>query len=251
MQLVRFRKFPRYYNTIGFIPIIIIIIIIIIVAGVFLKNSYGFSVESSASVVVPKKKAEFIQAIGIRKGIKLALQKAVILLIGKANADKKKNNKVLNEEIYLNGRKFVYSFKIIKAERYLNLFYIKLVCNIHKKELENSLTGLGFKIIRLNLKKPSEYSIYKVKFVGSFRYADINKLEKKMMKYSGRLKSIYISSFSTDFVEVKVGYRGSFLRFLKSVRKKIDTYLDAKVYAKKHDVVYIDVKQPASDNLTK
>ncbi|RZD19242.1 MAG: hypothetical protein EVG15_02050 [Candidatus Acididesulfobacter diazotrophicus] len=212
-------------------------------SGLFLKNIYAFSIKANTFVVVHKKNKQFIQAIGIKKDLTIALQKTVVLLIGKDIANNKKNKIILYKEIYSGTNKFIYSFKVVKSETYLNLFYINLICNVHINYLKKELLNLGFKVKKIKNKEKISYNTYRLRFVGNFKYGYADKFMKMMIKYSSKLKNIYVSSFSNDYVGVKIKYAGGILRLLKSIKSKLSTFLKYKEYMGKNNIIYINIKK--------
>ena len=137
----------------------------------------------------------------------------------------------------------MYSFKIIRAKKYLNLYYINLIVYIRKNILTRKLKSLGFKIAKDGIKvKKINYNVYYVKFTGNFSYSDSNKFQKLMLKYSRHLQNLYVSSFSENFAEIKVLYYGSIIRLFKRVKPVIETYLKAKIYPVKNNTIIVDVK---------
>lgn len=235
MRLIRYSKF---------LPVLFLFIFSYGFLSFFLKSAYGLNVNVETYVVVSKNNSGALQSLAIKKALKLSLRKAVRKLVSKKFIlSKNSNNKILDKNIYSNEMKYIYSFKVIKAKSYLNLYYIKMNVLIREKELRNKLKGLGFKVAKDVLAgKNVKYHVYYVKFIGKYKYADPNKLQKLMIKYSKHLKNLYVSSFSVDFVEIKVLYYGSIIRLLKSVKGEVKTYLDAKVYPIKGNTIIVDIK---------
>ena len=221
----------------------ILLFTFLFLSGLFLKNIYAFSIKANTFVVVQKKNKQFIQAMGIKKDLTIALQKTVALLIGKNIAKNKKNKIILYKEIYSGTNKFIYSFKVVKSKTYLNLFYINLICNIHINYLKKELLSLGFKIRKIKNTKKIIYDTYRLRFIGHFKYTYTDKFMKMMIKYSSKLKNIYISSFSNDYVGIKIKYAGGILRLLKSIKSKLSTFIKYKEYMGKNNIIYINIKK--------
>ncbi len=206
-----------------------------------IKNIYAFSVKANTFVVVPKKNEQLIQTIGIKKDLAIALKKTVAMLIGKNTSDNKKNKIILDKAIYSRSNKFIYSFKIVKSKNYMNLFYINLICNINVSYLKKELAKLGFKLQKINNKNKIIYNVYRLRFTGHFKYAYADKFIQMMIKYSPDLKNIYISSFSNDYVGVKIKYAGGILNLLKNIKLKLSTFLKYKEYIDKNNIIYINI----------
>ena len=236
MRLIRFNKF---------LPVLFLFVFLCGFLSFFLKSAYGLNINIETYVVVSKNNSGALQSLAVKKALGLSLRKAVEELTGKKFSLRKngKNGKILSKNIYLNGMKYIYSFKVIKAKSYLNLYYIKINVLIREKELRNKLKSLGFKVVKnVRVSQKVKYHVYYIKFIGKYSYAEPNKLQKLMIKYSKHLKNLYVSSFSINFVEIKVLYYGSIIRLLKSVKGMVKTYLDAGVYSVKGDTIIVDVK---------
>lgn len=236
MRLTRFNKF---------LPVLFLFVFLCGFLSFFLKSAYGLNINVETYVVVSKNNSGALQSLAVKKALGLSLRKAVEKLTGKKFSLRKnnKNGKILNKNIYSNEMKYIYSFKVIKAKSYLNLYYIKINVLIREKELRNKLKSLGFKVVKNARVSPKvKYHVYYIRFIGKYRYAEPNKLQKLMIKYSKHLKNLYVSSFSINFVEIKVLYYGSIIRLLKSVKGRVKTYLDAGVYPVKGDTIIVDVK---------
>ncbi len=236
MRLIRFNKF---------LPVLFLFVFLCGFLSFFLKSAYGLNINIETYVVVSKNNSGGLQSLAVKKALGLSLRKAVEKLTGKKFSLRKngKNGKILSKNIYSNGMKYIYSFKVIKAKSYLNLYYIKINVLIREKELRNKLKSLGFKVVKnVRVSQKVKYHVYYIKFIGKYSYAEPNKLQKLMIKYSKHLKNLYVSSFSINFVEIKVLYYGSIIRLLKSVKGMVKTYLDAGVYSVKGDTIIVDVK---------
>lgn len=236
MRLIRFNKF---------LPVLFLFVFLCGFLSFFLKSAYGLNINIETYVVVSKNNSGALQSLAVKKALGLSLRKAVEKLTGKKFSLRKngKNGKILSKNIYSNGMKYIYSFKVIKAKSYLNLYYIKINVLIREKELRNKLKSLGFKVVKnVRVSQKVKYHVYYIKFIGKYSYAEPNKLQKLMIKYSKHLKNLYVSSFSINFVEIKVLYYGSIIRLLKSVKGMVKTYLDAGVYSVKGDTIIVDVK---------
>ncbi len=85
------------------------------------------------------------------------------------------------------------------------------------------------------------YNIYYVKFTGSYDYKDANKFQDLMIRYSRRLKNLYVSSFSDNFIEIKVLYYGSGLRFFKLVKNLVGSYLNGSATINGRNVIVVNV----------
>lgn len=236
MRLIRFNEF---------LPFLFLFIFLYGILSFFLKSAYGLNVRVETYVVVSKNNSGALQSLAIKKALRLSLRKAVKKLINKKlilNKDSK-DYKTLNKNIYSNEMKYIYSFKVIKAKSYLNLYYIKMNVLIREKELKNNLKNLGFKVVKnVSPAKNVKYRVYYIRFIGKYRYAQSNKLQNLMIKYSKHLKNLYISSFSVDFVQIKVLYYGSIIRLLKRVKDIVKTYLNAKVSPIKENIIVVNVK---------
>ncbi len=228
-----------------FLPILFIFIFLYLLLSVFLKNGYALNIKVETYVVTPDNSGGELQSVAISKALKLALKKAVSKLIGEQMTLNKDNSdmiEIINKSIFSNKMKYIYSFKIIKAKGYLNLYYININVSIREKELRSRLEDLGFNVVKnISVDQAVKYNTYYIKFMGKYKYADSNKLQKLMIKYSKHLKNLYVSSFSVNFVEIKILYYGSIIRLLKSVKSKVKTYLDADVYPVKGGVIVVDV----------
>ena len=201
------------------------------------------NVKAETYIVIPKNNKGDLQSLAIKRAIGLSLKKAVEILTGKKKFSNKKNNRILEKEIYSKGLKYVYSFKIVKAKKYLNLYYIDLIVYIRENNLKYKLRNLGFKTAEGPVKDNKiNYNVYYVKFTGNFSYSDSNKFQKLMLKYSRHLQNLYVSSFSEDYAEIKVLYYGSIIRLFKRVKPIIETYLKAKIYPVKNNTIIVDVK---------
>jgi predicted nucleotidyltransferase len=201
------------------------------------------NVKAETYIVIPKNNKGDLQSLAIKRAIGLSLKKAVEILTGKKKFSNKRNNRILEKEIYSKGLKYVYSFKIVKAKKYLNLYYIDLIVYIRENLLKEKLKNLGFKTAKDTLKENKiNYNVYYVRFKGNFSYSDSNKFQKLMLKYSRHLQNLYVSSFSEDFAEIKVLYYGSIIRLFKRVKPIIETYLKAKIYPVKNNTIIVDVK---------
>ena len=201
------------------------------------------NVKAETYIVIPKNNKGDLQSLAIKRAIGLSLKKAVEILTGKKKFSNKRNNRILENEIYSKGLKYVYSFKIVKAKKYLNLYYIDLIVYIRENLLKEKLKNLGFKTAKDTLKENKiNYNVYYVRFKGNFSYSDSNKFQKLMLKYSRHLQNLYVSSFSEDFAEIKVLYYGSIIRLFKRVKPIIETYLKAKIYPVKNNTIIVDVK---------
>ena len=236
MRLTRFNKF---------LPVLFLFVFLCGFLSFFLKSAYGLNINIQTYVVVSKNNSGTLQSLAVKKALGLSLRKAVEKLTGKKFSLRKngKNGKILNKNIYSNEMKYIYSFKVIKAKSYLNLYYIKINVLIREKELRNKLKSLGFKVVKnVGVSPKVKYHVYYIRFIGKYSYAEPNKLQKLMIKYSKHLKNLYVSSFSINFVEIKVLYYGSIIRLLKSVKGRVKTYLDARVYPVKGDTIIVDVK---------
>ncbi len=239
MRLIRFNGFNE------FLPFLFLFIFLYGILSVFLKSAYGLNTTIETYVVVSKNNSAALQSLAIKKALRLSLRKAVKKLVRKKLSLKKnsKNYKILNKNIYSNGMKYIYSFKVIKAKSYLNLYYIKMNVLIREKELRNKLKSLGFKVVKnVLISKRVKYHVYYIKFIGRYQYADPNKLQKLMIKYSKHLNNLYVSSFSNNFVEIKVLYYGSIIRLFKKVKDIVKTYLNAKVSPIKGNIIIVNVK---------
>ncbi len=225
-----------------------VVVLSILLSGAsffFLKNASGMNITTKTYIIISKKNAAGLQSLAIRQVIRLSLKKAVLKLIGKKILSNKNNENILNTQLFPFMLRYIYSFKIIDTEEYFNLYYIKMNVYVRKKNLINELKSFGFKIIKPtnknNIRKAS-YNIYYVKFIGNFKYANSNKLQELMIKYSRHLKNLYVSSFSDSFVEIKILYYGNMIKFFKRVKYFIKSYLNAKVYSAKNNVIVVDVK---------
>ena len=203
----------------------------------------AMNVKAETYIVIPKNNKGDLQSLAIKRAIGLSLKKAVEILTGKKKFSNKKNNRILEKEIYSKGLKYVYSFKIVKAKKYLNLYYIDLIVYIRENILKDKLRNLGFKTAEGAVKENKiNYNVYYVRFTGNFSYSDSNKFQKLMLKYSRHLQNLYVSSFSEDYAEIKVLYYGSIIRLFKRVKPIIETYLKAKIYPVKNNTIIVDVK---------
>jgi hypothetical protein len=201
------------------------------------------SVRAETYIVIPKNNNGNLQSLAIKRAIKLSLKKAAEKLAGKEKVLNKRNNSILEKQVYSDGLKYIYSFKIIKAKKYLNLYYVNLIVYIRKNILISKLKSLGFKTGgRVVKTKKVNYNVYYVKFIGNFSYSDSNKFQKLMLKYSRHLQNLYVSSFSENFAEIKILYYGSIIRLFKRVKPVIETYLKAKIYPVKNNTIIVDVK---------
>ena len=209
----------------------------------FSGKASGMNVKAETYIVIPKNNKGDLQSLAIKRAIRLSLKKATESLAGKKRFLSKKDNRVLEKEIYSKGLKYVYSFKVIRAKKYLNLYYINLIVFIRKNILTRKLKSLGFKIAKGGIKAEKiNYNVYYVKFTGNFSYSDSNRFQKLMLKYSRHLQNLYVSSFSENFAEIKVLYYGSIIRLFKRVKPVIETYLKAKIYPVKNNTIIVDVK---------
>ncbi len=236
MRLIRFDDF---------LPFLFLFIFLCGIPSFFLKSAYALNVTVETYVVVSKNNGGSLQSLSIKKALRLSLTKASAALINKKSILHKngRNYKLLNKNIYSNEMKYIYSFKIMEAKSYLNLYYIKINVLVREKELRNELKRLGFKVVKnIFAAKKIKYHVYYIRFIGKYRYAQSNKLQNLMIRYSKHLKNMYISSFSVDFVQIKVLYYGSIISLLKSVKDMVKTYLNAKVYPAKGDIIIVDVK---------
>lgn len=236
MQLTRFNYF--FY-------LLFLSVFLYVFAGFFSKNAYSMSLRVQTYIVVSKNDSSSLQSLAIKKALILSLKKAVIKLVNRNTILTKnsKNDKILNKNIYSDEMHYIYSFKVLKAQRYLNLYYIETDVMLREKILKARLNGLGFNVVKkMTTAKSTPYSVYYIMFKGSYKYADPNKLQKLMIIYSKHLNNLYVSSFSDNFVEIKVLYYGSIIRLLKSVENKVKTYLNAKVYPVKGNTIVVDVK---------
>jgi hypothetical protein len=232
-------KFYKLLATILFFSAVLWLL-----SGFFSAGVSAMSVSVQTYIVIPKNNNKPMQSVAIKRAIKLSLKKAIGKLTGKKIFIDKNKLNIIKSKIYRYELKYIYSFKIITAKRYLNLYYIKINAHIRKKILIGKLKSEGFKIIAAgNKAKRKDYHIYYVKFIGNFSYSDSNKFQKLMIKYSRHLQNLYVSSFSGNFAEIKVLYYGSIIRLLKRVNPVIAEYLDAKVYPVKNNVIIVDVKQ--------
>ncbi|MDA8158984.1 MAG: hypothetical protein M0034_07375 [Deltaproteobacteria bacterium] len=203
----------------------------------------AMNVKAETYIVIPKNNKGDLQSLAIKRAIGLSLKKAVAILTGKKKFSDKKNSRILEKEIYSKGLKYIYSFKIVKAKKYLNLYYIDLIVYIRENNLKDKLRNLGFKAADAAVKENKiNYNVYYVRFTGNFSYSDSNKFQKLMLKYSRHLQNLYVSSFSEDFAEIKVLYYGSIIRLFKRVKPIIETYLKAKIYPVKNNTIIVDVK---------
>ena len=203
----------------------------------------AMNVKAETYIVIPKNNKGDLQSLAIKRAIGLSLKKAVEILTGKKKFSDKNNSRILEKEIYSKGLKYIYSFKIVKAKKYLNLYYIDLIVYIRENNLKDKLRNLGFKAADAAVKENKiNYNVYYVRFTGNFSYSDSNKFQKLMLKYSRHLQNLYVSSFSEDFAEIKVLYYGSIIRLFKRVKPIIETYLKAKIYPVKNNTIIVDVK---------
>ncbi|MHB8232514.1 MAG: hypothetical protein ACYDDB_06405 [bacterium] len=200
------------------------------------------SVTAETYIVIPKNNSVGLQSLAIKRAIKLSLKKAVKRLAGKKFLSKNNKN-VFKTELYPYGLRYIYSFKIIKAKKYLNLYYIKINAHIRKRILVSKLKSLGFKTFGVvGKRKRKGYNTYYVKFIGNFTYSDSNNFQKLMLKHSRHLKNLYVSSFSENFAEIKVLYYGNIIKLFKRVKLLIETYLKVKIYPAKNNVIIVDVQ---------
>lgn len=219
-----------------------IIIFFSIITILSVKTALGSGIDVQTYVVSPGSNLN-AQPLAIKKALKIAMQETVAGIVKSKSLDDKKNKKLLEQNIYNSEMKYIYSFKIIDAGSYLNLYYVKLNVSVRRKTLENELNTLGFKTSKPVLTpKKANYHVYYIKFIGNFNYADPNKLQKLMIKHSKHLKNLYVSSFSDNYEEIKVLYYGNILNFIKSVSILVSSYLNAKVYSTEGNTVVIDVK---------
>ncbi|MHB1545748.1 MAG: hypothetical protein ACYCSB_05940 [bacterium] len=201
------------------------------------------NVKTKTYIVIPKNNKGDLQSLAIKRAIRLSLKRAVKRLTGKKEFLNKKDNRIFEKEIYFHSLKYIYSFKIIKAKQYLNLYYVDIIVYIRRNILADKLKKLGFKTTGRGVKaKQAKYNVYYVKFIGNFSYSDSNKFQKLMIKYSRHLQNLYISSFSENFAEIKVLYYGSIIRLFKRVKPIIETYLNANIYPVKNNTIIVDVK---------
>ncbi len=208
-----------------------------------LGKAYGMSVKTGTYIVIPKNNKGELQSLAIKRAIRLSLKKAVKKLTGKKTSLNKNDKRIFEKEIYSRGLKYIYSFKIITAKKYFNLYYVNIIVYIRRNFLASKLKKLGFKTVKRGTRtKQINYNVYYVKFIGNFSYSDSNKFQKLMIKYSRHLQNLYISSFSENFAEVKILYYGSIIRLLKKVKPIIKTYLNADVYPVRNNTIIIDVK---------
>ncbi len=207
------------------------------------SNAFGMNVKTETYVVIHRDKAgSGLQPAAIKRAIKLSLKKAVKKLIGNKKFSNKQNNHILESKIYSEGLKYIYSFKILKAGEYLNLYYINIKTHIRSSVLISELKTLGFHIVKqASEEKKVDYGVYFIKFVGDFNNHDSTVFQNLMIKYSHHLKNLYISSFSENFDEIKVLYYGNIIRLLKRVRPVIKSYLNAKIYPVKNNTIIIKV----------
>ncbi|MHB1661659.1 MAG: hypothetical protein ACYCSQ_08750 [bacterium] len=220
-----------------------LLVLLCLLSGFFLRKASGMSVSTETYIVIPKNNKGGLQSLAIKRAIKLSLKKAVQKLTGNKILSNKNNGNILETELYPYGLKYIYSFKIIKAKEYLNLYYIEINAHIRKKVLTGKLESLGFKTVKLENKgKKKDYNVYYVKFIGNFTYSDSNKFQKLMLKHSSHLQNLYVSSFSENFAEIKILYYGSIIRLLKRIEPLIETYLKVKIYPVKNNVIIVDVK---------
>ncbi len=230
-----------------FVRVIFFLTILCISSAAFSVNVFGMSVNVKTYVVIPKNEAASghsagLQQTAIKRAITLSVKTAVKRLIGKKIFLKKRNGVILKKNIYSNGQKYIYSFKVLKSGEYLNLYYISIKTHIRAGKLINALKTLGFHILKTYHKdKKAVYGIYYVKFTGNFNNGDSNLFQKLMIKYSHHLKNLYISSFSENYDEIKVLYYGSIVRLLKRVNFLIKSYLKAKITTAKNNTITINV----------
>ncbi len=222
---------------------LLVLIFFFAICGYFSGNAAGMSVTTETYIVIPKNNGGRLQSLAIKRAIGLSLKKAAGRLIGGKKFLNKNAEDVIKTKLYPDELKYIYSFKIIEAKKYLNLYYIKIKVYIRKSILIDGLKSSGFKIVNPAINaKSADYKVYYVKFIGNFRYSDSNKFQKLMIKHSRHLKNLYVSSFSEKFAEIKVLYYGSIIRLFKIVKPIVRTYLDARVYAGNNDVIIVDVK---------
>lgn len=227
-----------------FLPILFIFVYLLL--SFFLINAYALNVKVATYIVTSDNSGGKLQSMAINKALKLALTRAVDKLTGRQMILNKDTNsaafETINKTILSNAMKYIYSFKIIKSKEYLNLYYIKINVSIRENELRSRLEYLGFNVAKnIAADKVVKYNTYYIKFMGKYKYADSNKLQKLMIKYSKHLKNLYVSSFSVNFVEIKILYYGSIIMLLKSVKDKVNTYLNATVYPIKGGVIVVNV----------
>ncbi len=211
----------------------------------FCEKAFCMGIGTKTYIIIRgKSHAGGLQSLAVKRAVGLSLKKAVKRLIGKKQYLNKNNIAILKKEVFPYSLKYIYSFKIFEAKRYLNLYYIDLNVYIRKKTLIRRLKNSGFKIIlrRQTKSKKNRYGVFYVKFIGNFSYADSNKFQKLMIKYSKHLKNLYISSFSGNFAEIKVLYYGNIIRLLKRIKPLIRTYLKAKIYPAKNGLIIVEVK---------
>jgi len=218
-------------------------LLLCLLSCVLTGKASAMKIKAETYIVIPKNNKGDLQSLTIKRAIGLSLKKAVKILIGRKKFSNKKNSRILEKEIYSKGLKYVYSFKIVKSKKYLNLYYIDLIVYIRENDLKAELRNLGFKIVDAAVKENKiNYNVYYVKFTGNFSYSDSNRFQKLMLKYSRHLQNLYVSSFSEDFAEIKVLYYGSIIRLFKRVKTIIETYLKAKIYPVKNNTIIVDVK---------
>ena len=235
------RKILQYkFLFIWFLPVLILLCA---VEGYYAKNAACMSVNAETYIVVNGGGGYGLQSSAIKKAMRIAMKKAAENLAGRNNVKSKDAGGLLETELYPYGSKYVYSFKIISAGKYLNLYYINIKAYIRKEALIRKLKRMGFKITgRPGAAKQRDYNIYYVKFIGNFKYSDSNKFQKLMIKYSTHLKDLYVSSFSDNFAEIKILYYGGIVRLLKRARPLLESYLKAKIYTVKNGVIIVDVE---------
>lgn len=237
MQKIKYNKFLLSLLSLS------ILLCLLFVFGFFSGKAFSMNVKAETYIVIPKDNNGGLQSLAIKRAIKLSLKKAVERLAGKKQLLNKKDNRILKREIYSYGLKYIYSFKIIKAKKYLNLYYINIIVYIRKNILISKLKSIGIKIAKPVIKiKKINYNVYYVKFIGNFSYSDSNKFQKLMIKYSRHLQNLYVSSFADNFAEIKVLYYGNIIRLFKRVKPIIETYLNAKIYPVKNNTIIVDVK---------
>jgi hypothetical protein len=230
-----------------FMRVIFFLTVLCISFLTFSADVFGMSVKVKTYVVIPKSEAASgpsagLQQTAIKRAIMLSVKTAVKRLIGKKIFLKKQTGIILKKNIYPNGQKYIYSFKVLKSGEYLNLYYISIKTHIRAGSLTNALKTLGFHILKTEHSgKKAVYGVYYVKFTGSFNNEDSNLFQKLMIKYSHHLKNLYISSFSENYDEIKVLYYGSIVRLLKRVDFIIKSYLDAKITTADNNTVTINV----------
>ena len=230
-----------------FIRVIFFLAILCISSLIFSFNVFGMSVNVKTYVVIPKSEAASghaadLQQTAIKRAITLSVKTAVKRLIGKKIFLKKQTGIILKKNIYSNGRKYIYSFKVLKAGEYLNLYYINIKTHIRAGGLINALKTLGFHILKTKHSgKKAVYGVYYIKFTGNFNNGDSNLFQKLMIKYSHHIKNLYISSFSENYDEIKVLYYGSIVRLLKRVDFIVKSYLNAKITTAKNNAITINV----------